>query len=239
MKKFCKYCGSSIDADSIFCTSCGSRLENTTANTSKNDIATPEEAITKDLKEEEHSDQGKRAKYDYSYPRETSTASVGILLLVIHLVVILIVYLVPEIIHPIFWLVYKIYTIVLLRIIVLIWIGNIAQRLNRDERTWKIFGFIMPTIALIVIGYKRKLINENWVSNELLSKIEIEEIDDYYDEKQGKYTSYLVKLKSGESGLFYKRYSDKKYYISVNNKKIFFQDKNMCIEHLISAMKIQ
>lgn len=43
-----------------------------------------------------------------------------------------------------------------IRIAVTVWIVDIAKKLNRNTIVWGIFGFILPPIALIFIGSKRK-----------------------------------------------------------------------------------
>jgi len=45
----------------------------------------------------------------------------------------------------------------LLRIGVTIWVVDIAKKLNRDTVGWGFLGFFFPSIALIIIGQKRKL----------------------------------------------------------------------------------
>jgi hypothetical protein len=46
----------------------------------------------------------------------------------------------------------------ILRIIIIIWIVNIAKDLKRDQFGWGVFAFFLPSIALIVIGQKKEKI---------------------------------------------------------------------------------
>lgn len=61
------------------------------------------------------------------------------------------------------------------RIVATIWVSNIAKGQNRDTFGWGIFAFFLPTLALIVIGFQRKLKN---VTQTTLSKAEtMNEVD--------------------------------------------------------------
>lgn len=59
---------------------------------------------------------------------------------------------------------------IVIRIVVSVNIKKIALRQNRDSNGWALFGFILPTLALIIIGQLKKL-NLNISNNDLQSKI--------------------------------------------------------------------
>lgn len=50
------------------------------------------------------------------------------------------------------------------RIFVTIWIVKIAKRQNRNTTGWGVFAFLIPNLALIIIGLLRKLIKPSIIS---------------------------------------------------------------------------
>lgn len=182
---YCKKCGKEIDDDSVFCSYCGVRQSaklfgesqvnlNSSTETdihpvkSKNaDDPKPESNsqnvnISLSFKKPTFRDQNKTEaetkvdKYDKTYQKETEATVVAVAVLVIQIIT----YLIdpyqyaddPQIIVAIIALVNLIW-----RIIVTIWIVQISRRQNRNTTGWGIFAFILPNLALFIIGLLRKI----------------------------------------------------------------------------------
>jgi len=92
------------------------------------------------------------SKYDLSYTREIGAIFVGFFLLLLSVAVFLLSgnseLQTPEILGIIS---------IIIRIFVTIWVVKIASRQNRDSVAWGLFAFLSPSIALIVIGFLKKL----------------------------------------------------------------------------------
>ena len=78
---------------------------------------------------------------------------------------------------------------IILRIVVTIWVTNIATRQNRDTTGWGFFAFFLPSIALIVIGLLNKLkvkikLDPSLTTHDQVS-ILLEKANNYFS--QGKY----------------------------------------------------
>lgn len=43
------------------------------------------------------------------------------------------------------------------RILITFWVTSIAKRQNRDTLGWGVFAFFLPTLALIIIGFLKRL----------------------------------------------------------------------------------
>jgi len=43
------------------------------------------------------------------------------------------------------------------KFIIAIWCTNLARKLNRKGRGWGVFGFFLPVLALLTIGFKKKI----------------------------------------------------------------------------------
>jgi len=96
--------------------------------------------------------------YDLTYEKESDAEIAGILLLAIPFGIRLSGMLTFEDLEN-YNKAYAILTIVALitRIVVTIWVINIAKRQNRNITTWGFFTFFLPGIALISIGLLRRL----------------------------------------------------------------------------------
>ena len=162
--KFCKYCGKQIDSDSIYCSFCGKEQSTITKDKDSNDntadqkkkesidvnvkFATPKISkpdLTALLKKKSAS------KYDESYKRDYSPTIVGIILGVLTLVANIFGIEDPQLLTII------IISLIIFRIFIAVWCYNLARGLNRENRGWGAFGFFLPVVALIIIGFKKKL----------------------------------------------------------------------------------
>lgn len=45
----------------------------------------------------------------------------------------------------------------IMRVLITIWVVHIAKKINRDTLGWGLFAFFLPLIALIFVGFKKKL----------------------------------------------------------------------------------
>lgn len=165
--RFCKYCGKQIDSDSIYCTFCGK--EQSTISKDKESKEDNEKIETEPKKESidvnvkfaapkipkpDFSSLSKKkteSKYDETYARDYSPTIVGVILGVMVSVANFFGIQDPEI--------YSIIVIFLflMRIFIAIWCYNLSKTLNRENRGWGAFGFFLPVVALIIIGFKKKL----------------------------------------------------------------------------------
>lgn len=226
---FCKYCGRKIDDDSLFCAFCG--VKQSFTNRPTVDIKTSAEAkdeIEPAVREKSSSQvqprlfaeniQAKNSKYDNSYVKENDALYFGIFLLMISLII--------AVVRPIkfesedsynqFGVIISIGAL-FLRIIVVIWVVNIAKRQNREYFGWGIFAFILPSIALIVIGQLKKLNMPTY--KQILSEETLDVSFDYKNVKlsklpeakltvkdviQGETTQLIEYLKGYPESLWYK-----------------------------------
>jgi hypothetical protein len=162
--KFCKYCGEQIDFDSIFCSFCGKEQsiiakeeennENTETEAKKESIDVNVKFATPKIPKPDFSSLSKKkseSKYDEKYTRDYSPTIVGVILGILVAVANFFGIQDPEI--------YSIIVIFLLlmRIFIAIWCSNLSKTLNRGNKGWGAFGFFLPVVALIIIGFKKKL----------------------------------------------------------------------------------
>lgn len=160
---FCKYCGKQIDDDSTFCSFCGlkqSALVKQDSNADRSIFNSPGQSGTYNLnKSNSTSFRQQQTKYDSTYEKELEVTLVGVIGFIVFFVLNW-----PGALNfeteesykqalVIFSLLSLVY-----RFIVIVWIKNIATRQNRDAVSWQIFGFFLPSLALIVIGSLRKKI---------------------------------------------------------------------------------
>lgn len=97
-------------------------------------------------------------EFDYTYKKETAATTVGVLLLTAS--VFLYLYsksyeLNTANIQDI--LAFSVVLSLILRISITVWVVNIATRQNRNPSGWGFFAFILPVIALVIIGQMQKL----------------------------------------------------------------------------------
>lgn len=163
---FCKSCGNKIDDDSQFCSYCGLKLSKTNNLTSNNieqkESQTDNLKIYFDIKNNPNPNNYldnviNKSKYDSTYIKETEATLVGIIFLVLSLFLL---------IFPIEFTNIESYnqfkaistiTSLILRILISIWIVNIAKRQNRKTFNWGLFALIFPSVSLIIIGLLKKI----------------------------------------------------------------------------------
>jgi len=161
---YCKNCGRQIDNDSNFCSFCGTKQTFITEQVENRNIDSKSEAKTvnvnlsvgKQLNPKQKSESIKIEKYDTSYQKETDATVFGVILIVLNFGVLQFGGIKDA----------ALYSAILiigffLRIIVTIWCSNIAKRQNRDSFGWGFFAFMLPSLALIIIGLQRKLKKNN------------------------------------------------------------------------------
>lgn len=164
---FCKSCGKQIDDDSNFCSFCGIKqtielthqvksIESSSNQESNNSTSTFSHNHGQ-FNNSVHS--RSYEKYDQSYKIEYEAIAVGIIVLITSLIL--------AFIGPIkfddresymqFRAISGISSIIL-RLFITVWVVNITRRQNRETFGWGIFAFILPSIALIVIATRKKLL---------------------------------------------------------------------------------
>lgn len=188
---FCKSCGRQIDNDSTFCSFCGTK-QSTELKPQVQADTTQSNNTTQQVYKNEPSFNNspnivRQSKYDPTYKKEDEASFIGVFLLVIALIF--------AIVGPIkfedresygqFRAVTAIVSLVL-RIIVTIWVVNIAKRQNRETFGWGLFAFLLPSIALIVIATRKKLFANiqivEGLDNEQNSKVLSDKAHEFYNE---------------------------------------------------------
>lgn len=146
---FCKKCGKIIDIDSVFCTYCGEKQSKLQGK--KEDIIESSEKHIEKYKIE-------KVKYDLNYKPNEDDRFLGFVLLTITL---LIVIFGPIIInkHDDFLKAKFLINITsfIVRILIITKVVRIAKLQNREPSSWGFFAFFMPSIALIVQSYQKKI----------------------------------------------------------------------------------
>ena len=162
---YCKECGKQLDNASKFCSYCGTKQSINQVPENKIDLSTKPDPITQNVnislsfrkaKDKSIKDEVKVDKYDRTYDGDHESTVVGVIVMIISLIILttvnidnetdLQIYKALAATINIFW-----------RIIVTIWVVDIAKRQNRDTTAWGIFAFIIPNLALIIIGLLKKL----------------------------------------------------------------------------------
>lgn len=101
-----------------------------------------------------------QSKYDLSYEKDTTPTIIGISLIILSLAITFLTSNSINSYDSVSFMQTRASLSILsliLRVLITIWIVNIARKLNRDTAGWGVFAFFLPSIALIVIGQKRKL----------------------------------------------------------------------------------
>jgi hypothetical protein len=163
---YCKECGKIIDDDSKFCSYCGTKqsISLTTENITRNQKESNDphkQVIDNSLSfgkpiKREITESTKIEKYDRSYQGDSQATVVGVVLIIINLIILLTI----NIEDPYDLQVYKAIAALIntiWRIIATIWVVNIAKRQNREQALWGLFAFLIPNLALIIIGLLKKL----------------------------------------------------------------------------------
>lgn len=175
---FCKSCGKLIDDDSKFCTHCGAKQS--TSKTASHQI---DEFIQSNFSIQDKNSQKTDIIKDfnieslYKNPEyNVEAVSFGSLLLLISLSLV--------VIQPFKFENHEDYiqirfilgiVILIIRIIITIWVTNIALRQNRAPFIWGLFAFLLPAISLIAIGLLKSK-NEIYRINNSLNDSENSEI---------------------------------------------------------------
>lgn len=163
---YCKECGVELDNDSKFCSDCGTKQSVRRTHSQEKEISKRQNPVTEILNvplstgtSTELENQPKPAsveKYDKSYEGDQHAAVFGIIVMSINLGI-LFTTKIYDTDSPtntgLVALVNSIY-----RVIVTIWVVNIAKNQNRNRGGWGILAFILPNLALIIIGFSRKLL---------------------------------------------------------------------------------
>ncbi len=164
---FCKSCGKEIDNDSTFCTFCGTKQStdlkpiahsdtyqaNHQYNKSSRPIIENEPIVNSQPNSVKHS------KYDLTYQKDHDAIIVGAILLLMSLIF--------AVIGPFkfedreSYGQFKAITVIaslIFRVLGTVWVVNIANRQNREIFGWGVFAFLLPSIALIIIATRKKLL---------------------------------------------------------------------------------
>lgn len=190
---FCKSCGRQIDNDSTFCSFCGTKQSTDLKPQVQVEANQPIKATQRIYSNETNFNNSpnivRQPKYDPTYKKEDDAMTAGIILLVIALIF--------AIVGPIkfedresygqFRAVTAIASLIL-RILITVWVVNIAKRQNRETSGWGLFAFLLPSIALIVIATRKKLFANiqivEGLDTEQNSKILSDKAQEFYNENK-------------------------------------------------------
>ena len=155
---YCKNCGTKIDDDSKFCNFCGKNQYNSHATEENKEInvnlkfSPPKFGIKKPISNKIKS---KKEKYDETYIKEHNASLFGIIMIIAQIVILSYGGFKTEKVFIV-----SSFIFLALRIILTIWVVNIAKRQNRDPFFWGIFAFFVTSFTLIIIGMKGKIKKE-------------------------------------------------------------------------------
>lgn len=206
---FCKSCGKQIDNDSTFCSFCGTKQSTELKPLVQSDEIQSKQLYSNTVQPISQNEvylsnspnPVRQTKYDPTYKKEDEAITVGVILLVIALIF--------SVVGPIkfediesygqFKAVTAIVSLIL-RILVTVWVVNIAKRQNRETFGWGVFAFLLPSIALIVIATRKKLFANiqivEGLNNEQNSKILSVKAQEFYNEKK-----YLESIRFSEKAI--------------------------------------
>ena len=163
---FCKECGKEIDNDSKFCSYCGTKqslikvsenIPNTRINPDTNTKnVNVSMSFGKPIEKREKNDGVEIDKYDRTYEGDSGASIAGFCIMIISLVIYFTVQIDNEEDRQIYIAISAVVNLIW-RIIVIFWIVDISKRQNRDTIVWGIFAFFIPNLALIIIGFSKKL----------------------------------------------------------------------------------
>jgi hypothetical protein len=182
---FCKECGKEIENDSKFCSYCGTRqsiqpiVEQSVEQDIKPNASSQKINVNINLGRPKIKDENlnkepvKIEKYDLAYKGDIEATVIGVVVVFLNIFM----YFIrpfenadnPQLVTAIIILIDFI-----LRVFVTIWIVKIAKRQNRNTTGWGIFAFILPTLALIIIGLLKKLYKPINESNSTVLKPDFE-----------------------------------------------------------------
>lgn len=119
-----------------------------------------------------------RSKYDLTYAKETDASWAGFAFLTLPIFLTMTgvfrftdeqSFLIAKVIGSVLSIVY--------RIAITFWVTGIANRQNRDTLGWGIFAFLIPTIALIIIGFLNRLNKPDKPTYAELIKSQIQQVE--------------------------------------------------------------
>jgi hypothetical protein len=257
---FRKSCGRQIDNDSAFCSFCGTKqstdLKPQVQTDTNQSISITQKTYTNDTNFCNSPTIDRQPKYDPTYEKENEAMKVGIILLIIALIF--------AIAGPIkfedreSYGQFRAFTSIvslILRIFITFWVVIIAKRQNRETFGWGLFAFLLPSIALITIGTKRKLFNaeeqkeilieteklkekfkiiEDENGNIIIPSFIITENGETNDFKNGKSIILNIEFENLFRDMIYKRTKDGKYYFLADYKgDIYFSTKEDCVKAIL------
>ncbi len=176
---FCKSCGNKIDDDSQFCSSCGTKQSEKNKPTFGNEANMKEESKTVDVnlsfgrrkktdKNQKIYNADSERKYDPSYSKDSDATIIGILIIIgFFLFAIFPPFKFDNIDSINQFLRISLIGTLVLRIIITVWVVNIAKRQNREIFGWGLLAFFFPSIALIIIGTLKKIFAKFEIDNTL------------------------------------------------------------------------
>lgn len=227
---YCKYCGKQIDSDSNFCRFCG-KDQNVTdlkKDITIEEVISEHEPLATDTKVF-HSFK-EISRYDNDYTKETIAAFVGGLLILINLLYLAIA---PNLDIPDRQR-YSTFAIINAgwRLIASNWCTKISGRQNRSMLFWGILGFIVPNLALLILGVSRRLsINGSIIFRWKNKDYRIFKVKDSFTFAYGSYEEFYYKNDLGQMNVFFRKKSNNRFFI-VDPEPIIFDSLDDCFTYL-------
>lgn len=195
---FCKYCGHSIDEDSIFCSNCGNNIKRKNEQDSGNTVSFQNiRENSQQVGEEQFLDFRQNSKTTEKripssfneipilkvedindlYQKESEATFIGILVIIVSLILVIFKPFTFDTEQAYYeFLRYASIIAFVFRVVAVFWVASIAKRQGRNETAWGIFAFFLPAVALILIGQLKKLAKKITLDNFLDHRENSEEL---------------------------------------------------------------
>ena len=216
---YCKDCGKIVDDDSKFCRYCGLNQKTGIPEDVNKSVETNYKDNSKSI-----GINGKILKnisfYDNDYIKEYNAANFGGVLLVVNLIIQFFAlesnYFNAE--------TYNIYLFINVcwRIIATFWCVNIAKRQNRSDLAWGIIAFIIPNLALIILGLSRKLSLNDYILFKYKNvEYKILKKDNLFSFGYGNYEEFIFMDLDNNSHKVYRKKSSQKFFVTYPDPILF------------------
>lgn len=252
---YCKECGKQLADDSKFCRYCGTKQDHENWPVVESIISDDPKDINVNISfgKRVKSDTGKKEpeikpakpKYDESYENEIGATITGSIVIALNLIVLFTRSYSGQSSSNEFYPIFSIINLIW-RIIVTVWVVNIAGRQNRSTGGWGVFTFFMPNLALIIIGLLKKLRGDDTVVPDSLNiepentdKTEYKVINELEGSaiSTGKYIEYYVRFDDGLEGKYYFFIRKNNFSFATADETLYFSKKEACIIELHKYLK--
>jgi len=160
---FCKECGNEIANDSKFCQNCGTAQFKATTPINERNVNIISEVDPKpDLKM--HKEESNDFKYDSEYKGDSYISNVGFAFVIFNVATLYIAQYQDDNLKSI------LVSIVMIEgfiswLLAIRWVVMVAEKQNRNSTFWGVFAVLIPYLAMIIIGFLKKVNNRSISTN--------------------------------------------------------------------------